>query len=238
MAYNISVEEITITAASTRAKYLSYLYEKLRAKFSFPKGDCEVETGSDYESVIFSVDETLSPYVRRYAEQNIADVIAIGYKYDYLDKRLSLPLLTDTQKRLLISALIAADFEEDREYALKRLRHDGGYSIEGFFNFRLGELKRRWEGVLAYIPRQFGCAALDDFVNFLVEESDGKVYVKGGKVYDEGYRLLSRGKVFSWGNAVTEILLKGPSKVYCFGEVEAPVKDFLNKYYREKVFFC
>ena len=232
------MEEITITAALSREQYLSYLCDKLCRKFSFQRKDCQLKKGNDYESVSFLVDDTLCPYVRRYAEQTIADVIAIGYKNDYLDKNLSLPLLSLGEKRLLVSALIAADFEEDREYALKRLRGDGQYSIEGVFNFRLGELKRRWEGVLEYIPRQFGGAALDDFVNFLVEESEGKVYLKDGKVYDEGYHLLTRGKVLLGGDAVTEILLKGPSKVYCFGEVDAAVKDFLHKYYREKAFFC
>lgn len=192
----------------------------------------------DYETLSFCVEETLCPYLRRYTEENIAEIIAIGYKYDYLDKRLFLPLLSPKQKRLLCTALVAADLEEDREYVLRRLSRDRQYSIDGVFNFRLGELKKRWDGVLEYIPQQFGSASLDDFVNFLVEESEGKVYVKEGKVYDGGYRLLTRGRLLSEKDIVAEILLQGPSKVYCFGEVSAEVKEFLHKYYRENAFFC
>ncbi len=192
----------------------------------------------EYETLSFRADETLCPYLRRYAEDTIADVIAIGYKYDYFDKRLTLPLLSPAQKRLLCVSLVAADYDQDKEYALKRLRHDGQYSIDGVFNFRLGELKRRWEGVLEYIPRQFGASSLDDFVNFLLEDGEGKVYLKGGRVYDEGYRLLSRGKLLSDGDAIAEILLTGAEKVYCFGETSREVKEFLYKYYRENAIFC
>ncbi|MBQ8427891.1 MAG: hypothetical protein IJX18_01400, partial [Clostridia bacterium] len=216
----------------------SYLYDKVRGRFSFSAADCAISQNGEYETLSFSADETLCPYLRRYTEENIADVIAIGYKYEYFDKRLFLPLLTPKQKKLLCIALVAADFEEDKEYALKRLRHDGQYSIDGVFNFRLGELKRRWEGVLAYIPKQFGTSSLDDFIEFLVEESEGKVYVKEGKVYDEGYHLLSRGKMFSGERMIAEILLQGAAKVYCFGRVEEDLKSFLCKYYKENAFFC
>ena len=227
-----------ITGAKTRAKYLSYLFDKVKGRFSFSANDCSLLEKGEYETLSFRTDETLCPYLRRYAEENIADVIAIGYKYEYFDRRLSLPLLTEKQKKLLCIALVAADFEEDKEYALKRLRHDGQYSIDGVFNFRLTELKRRWDGVIAYIPKQFGVSSLDDFIEFLVDESEGKVYVKEGKVYDEGYRLLSRGKMLSDDKIIGEILLQGAAKVYCFGEVEGDLKEFLRKYYRENAFFC
>lgn len=232
------MEQITITGAKENAQYLTYLYEKVRGKFSFSTEECGISAGGGFETLSFCVDETLCPYLRRYAEDRMAEIIAVGYKYRYFDKRLSLPLLSSAQKQLLCTALVAADFNEDREYAVKRLRNEGEYSIDGVFNFRLGELKRRWDGVLDYIPAQFGGAALDDFVSFLVDEGEGKAYVKGGRVYDENYRLLSRSKLLSGGGVVAELLLKGAAKVYCFGETETDVKEFLLKYYRENAVFC
>ncbi|MBR2903550.1 MAG: hypothetical protein IKC37_02775 [Clostridia bacterium] len=217
---------------------MTYIYDKVRLRFSIDEGSCRLAREGGFETASFFVEGNLSPRIRRYTEENIAEVIAIGYKYDYFSRRLSLPLLTPRQKQLLCASLVSADLEEDKEYALKRLKGAECYSIDGVYNFRLGELRRRWEGVIDYIPRQFGESSLDDFVEFLVEEGEGTVYLKDGRLYDEGYRLLSRRLLLPEGDLATEILLNGASKVYCFGQVERKTKDFLRKYYRDNVFFC
>ncbi len=237
-AYNNSVEEITITQNGFNGQYMSYLFGKVRERFSFLPATCDMARRGDCTEIAFKTEPAYCPYVRKFTEEHIADVLAIGYKYAFFDKRLSLPLLTPPQRRLLLTALVAADYREDRGYILRRVRGYTRYCIDGMFHFRLQELKRRWEEIIEYIPANMGEISTEGFLSFLAEDGEGKIFLKNGKVYDGEYRRLSRSALTGRESAIGEILLSGAQQVYCFGETEGETRGFLKKYYGEKVFFC
>ena len=197
-----------------------------------------MEKDGDFTEIAVKTERAYCPYVRRFVEENVADVIAVGYKYAYFEKRLCLPLLNEREKHLLITALVAADYKEDRAHVARRLCGFASYSLDGVFHFRLQELKRRWEGVVDYVPTDMGVASLENFLEFLTEDGEGKLFVKDGKVYDEEYRLLSRSVLTGNASAVGEILLGNAGQVYCFGEPDKDTGVFLKKYYGGKVVFC
>lgn len=70
---------------------MSYLYGKVTDKFSFLPTDCGLETDGDRTTLVFRSEKKYCPYIRNYTEENIADVIAVGYKYQYFSKNLFLP---------------------------------------------------------------------------------------------------------------------------------------------------
>ncbi|MBO5240030.1 MAG: hypothetical protein J6B56_01230 [Clostridia bacterium] len=197
-----------------------------------------MERDGDFTEIAVKTERAYCPYVRRFVEENVADVIAVGYKYAFFEKRLCLPLLTATEKRLLITALVAADFKEDKSYVARRLCGFESYSLDGVFHFRLKELKKRWEGVVEYVPTDMGASSIESFLEFLTEDGESKLFLKGGKVYDEEYRLLSRSALTGKASAVGEILLGGAGQIYCFGETDEETRDFLKKYYVGRVVFC
>ena len=217
---------------------MSYLYGKVRDRFSFLPSVCDLACDGESAEIAFKTEREYCPYVRKFAEEHIADVIAVGYKYSFFEKRLRLPLLTDMKKRLLITALVAADYKEDCGYITRRIRGCTSYCIDGLFHFRLQDLKRRWEEVAEYIPTDMGEASLEGFLGFLVEDGEGKLFLKNGKVYDEEYRPLSKSLLTGVESPIGEIVLGGAERVYCFGEVDEDTKSFLKKYYGEKAVFC
>ena len=237
-AYNNGVEEITITQNGFDGLYMSYLYGKVRERFSFLPSVCDMTREGDCVEIAFKTERAYTSYVRKFTEEHIAEIISIGYKYAYFDKRLSLLLLSKMQRRILLTALVAADYKDDRAYVLRRIRGTGSYCLDGTFYFRLQELKKRWEEIIEYIPTDMGEVGMESFISFLIEDGEGKVFLKNGKLYDEDYRCLSRSLLTGAEWSVGEILLSGAEQVYCFGEVEPEVKAFLKKYYGEKVFFC
>ncbi len=232
------MEEITITQNGFDGLYMSYLYKKVKEKFSFLPTACGIVRKGEHTEIAFSLEREYCPYVRKFTEESITDVIAIGYKYAFFEKRLTLPLLTSMQKRLLITALVAADYKEDRGHILRRVRGEGVYCIDGTFHFRLRELKERWEELAAYIPADMNELSVEGFLGFLAEDGEGKIFVKNGKVYDGEYRKLSRSLLTGVQSVLGEIILSGAEQVYCFGEVEEEIERFLKKYYGEKVVFC
>ncbi|MBQ7948669.1 MAG: hypothetical protein IJ284_02805, partial [Clostridia bacterium] len=200
------MEEITITQNGFDGLYMSYLFGKVRERFSFLPSVCDMEKKGDHTEIAFKTEREYCPYVRKYAEEHIADVLAVGYKYAFFEKRLTLPLLTPLKKRLLMTALVAADYRDDRAHIVKRIRGFESYCIDGLFHFRLRELVKRWEEVADYIPTDMGEAAMDGFIEFLAEDGEGKIFLKDGKVYDEEYRPLNRILLTGVESPMVEIL--------------------------------
>ena len=232
------MEEITITQNGFDGLYMSYLYGKVKERFSFLPSTCDLERKGNCCRLQFTTEREYCPYVRKFAEEHISDVIAIGYKYEYFNRRLPLPMLSKPLRRILLTALVAADYQEDRAFIAKRLRGFSQYCLDGVFHFRLQELKKRWDGIVEYIPTDMGESATDGFLEFLVEDGEGKLYVKSGKVYDSDYRPLSRSLLTGVESVVGEIILGGAERVYCFGETDNETRAFLKKYYGKKGVFC
>ncbi len=237
-AYNNRVEEITITQNGFDGLYMSYLYGKVRDRFSFLPAQCDLAKKGECSEIAFKTEREYCPFVRKFAEEHIADVIAVGYKYEFFKRRLSLPLLSGGQKRLLLTALVAADYREDRAYIARRLRGFDSYCLDGVFHFRLQDLKKRWEDIVDYVPANMGEGGIEGFLEFLVDDGEGKLFLKNGKVYDEEYRPLSKSILTGVESPIGEILLGGAEQVYCFGEVDDQTRAFLRKYYPQKAVFC
>lgn len=232
------MEEITITQNGFDGLYMSYLYGKVRERFSFLPSACDIARRGDCTEIAFKTEREYCPYVRKFTEEHIADVIAIGYKYAFFDKQLALPLLSKLERRTLLTALVAADYKDDRAYIMRRIRGFENYCIDGMFYFRLQDLKKRWEEIIEYIPADMGEVGMESFIGFLAEDGAGKVFIKNGKLYDEDYRTLSRSLLTGVEWTVGEVLLSGAEQVYCFGRVDNEAKAFLKKYYGEKAIFC
>lgn len=192
----------------------------------------------NFTEIAVKMERAYCPYVRRFVEENVADVIAVGYKYAFFEKRLCLPLLTQKQKRLLLTALVAADFKEDRAYVARRFCGYENYSLDGVFHFRLRELKNRWQSVAEYVPTDMGVSSLEGFLDFLTEDGENKMFVKDGKVYDADYRLSSKSILTGEASAIGEILLGGAGRVYCFGDIDGETSAFLKRYYAGRATFC
>ena len=237
-AYNTIVEEITITQNGFDGLFMSYLFTKVRDRFSFLPAVCDMVRQGECTEIAFKTEKEYCPYVRKYAEEHIADVISIGYTYDFFEKRLALPMLSKQQKRLLLTAIVSADYPEDRAFVSRKIRGSARYCLDGFFHFRLRELVKRWEGIAEYVPANMSETGMDDFLSFLAEDGEGKLFVKNGKVYDEEYRPLRKSLLTGVESPIGEILLGGAERVYCFGEVETDIRLFLQKYYAEKAVFC
>lgn len=238
LAYNNHVEEITVTQNGFNSLYMSYLYGRVKERFSFLPAEFSMRKSGEQTQIEMKTERAYSPYVRKFTEENIADIIAVGYKYAFFDKKLQLPLLSPKQKRLFITALVSADLPEDRGYVLRRFSGGETYSLDGVYHFRLKELIKRWEEIVAYVPLEMGEASMENFLGYLAEDGRKKLFVKGGQVYDEEYRKLSKSALTGERSAVGEILLGQAERIYCFGETDEETANFLKKYYGEKAVFC
>ena len=232
------MEEITITQNGFNKKFMVYLYHKLKDRFSFLTQDIEMVQKDCCATVFCKAQQGYCPYLRKFATEHIADIIAIGYKYDFLNKRLKLPLLNVKERHILLTGLVSADYKEDKRYILRQISGMRDFSLDGIYYFKLQGLIERWVGVVDFVPVDMGVASLNGFLEFLTQDGQGQLFIKSGKVYDEEYRLLTKSKLRGDIDVLGEVLLYNAQKVYCLGETDKDVVRFLKAYYHDKVAFC
>lgn len=227
------MEEITISDLSARSHFVTYLYNAVMGEIVRTGGRGELFFSEDRTAIRLTVGgETVAAKLRA----KLAEVVGIGYKYSYLEERLRASL-SKRDRRLLLAALIAADYEGDLEYIRARIALSPEIFLDGFFNFRLGPLKEKWSRILEYIPAAFSASDLVKFCEFLVGESSHKIYVKGNAVFGENFTPLRRSRLTGKEDLETEIMLADAGFVYCLGEVEESLGKFLQKYYADRAIF-
>lgn len=223
-----------MTERKEKSGYITYLYNALMGGINRAGGTGELIFGE--ERTVLRVRVKDGSALRDLVREKIAEVIGVGYKYEFLWKRLNV-CLSGREKRLLCAALIAADAEGDETYVRRKITGAEEYAIDGIYAFRLAALREKWERIADYIPPGFSSVDLKKFCDFLVGESKNKIYVKGNVVFGENLVPLRRSRLTGEEDAETEIMLSDAGFVYCLGEVEDSLGDFLQKYYAERAIF-
>ena len=111
-------------------------------------------------------------------KEAIGDIITVQFKQHYLLRHSRLPKGNKINYNAFIRALVAFDREWDRELVLKNLRLQNELLLDGFFNFRLKELKTKWQEVCDLASNNSGYLEYHDtfveLLTFLVKTIDGK----------------------------------------------------------------
>ena len=233
-SYNNYVETIFLSERAENASFLSYLYNALLAEAIALGGRGELSFSGGRAAIALCVPSAkdLAPA----AADAVTEVLCVGYKYRFLEKRLSVSLAR-RERRLLAAALIAADLEGDAAYVRRKVYALRCCAVDGVYAFRLAALREKWEKIVRYIPASFSSVDLKKFCAFLAEESSNKIYLKGRAVYGADFTPLRRSRLTGQEDPETEIVLSDAGLICCLGEVEDSLGDFLQKYYAERAIF-
>lgn len=191
-------------------------------------------------SLIYDCPEYYADIFHAEVADKVAEVIAIGYKYDYFKKEVKTAGLNKTEREILLASLIAADLTEDKKYVFDRVKGEKNAAIDGIYNFRLKALKKKWKDVAEYIPQCFVGSQLKDFVVYLIENRKKRAYVDDQKVYDNYYRRLRRCALLGGDDilVIREVLLSGCGEVEIRGEVPKADETYLKEFYGDRVYFA
>ena len=228
--------ELTVTEADGNCRYIAYIAAALA------KGGAAAQIGFESGRVRLAASGP-DPVLRRLAEEKMADIVCIGYKYAVLYPLVRPAGLGAEDREILLAAVIAADLAEDRRCVLSRLRRAAAeeYTLDGFYRFRLADLREKWRGVAACVPGVFTRGRLADFMDYLLGAGRGKVFLKGDAVFDARCRRLRRSSLIEGGcsemNTLREIVLSGAGKVECLTSPSTRQENFLRRYYAGRVGF-
>lgn len=204
----------------------------MNASLADCKAKAELNSDDKRINLVYNVDENFHDFLRLRLEDKIAEIIAVSYKYDYFKQNIRAAGLKSDEYEFLLAALIAADYDDDKRFIKNKLKKISIYTIDGFYNFRLGAIKNKWQEIAGYIPPYFNSEQLREFISFLIGDSakSKKVYVDGGEVYDKFYNKLNRsrliGNKLEQGRLIVELILSGCDQI----ELRSGVSEYDEKY--------
>ncbi len=171
--------------------------------------------------------------------EKVAEIVAVSYKYSFFKENLKTGGLNAQEKELLITALIAADLKEDKKYSFDRYKLSNEIAIDGVFNFRLRALIKKWQEIISFMPPVFVNSQLVDFIGYLLENKNKKIFIDNGRVYDSHYRRLKRTALLPYSelNIVREALMADGGQIELSGEVPPADERYLKEFYGDKITF-
>lgn len=235
--------EICITDGAAKANGLRYIKNSV-AEITAKTGAVVrlFERGARCR-LTFDCPEYYSDILHAEVADKIAEVIVVGYKYEYFKTAIRLAGLNRTEREILFASLIAADLSEDKKYAYERIKNVRETAIDGVYNFRLKPLKNKWKDVAEYMPTCFVGEQLKEFVSFLLENKKKRAYIDDCKVYDNYYRRLKRcdlfgGDGFDEGEIVREVIMSGCGEVEIRGTLPETDEKYLKEFFGDRVYFA
>lgn len=239
-SYNIHVEKIVVTESGTDCSHIAYLYHTLHVELPPKSVSTRLDLSSDRAHLEISCQKELLSDLKKCLLSCTADIIGIAYKYSFLRGFLKISGLTLTEKEILLTSLVAADFQEEKKYLLNRIDFERELCIDGLFTFRLQALKEKWVDILELLPESFTRSEFDRFICFLLEGDDKKIFLKDDEVFDERYQKQRRSRLIGTLPEISflrEILLSGANKICCLTVPKEEDREILKKYYAGRVFF-
>ncbi len=228
-----------VSDADFRALNIKYLKDTLFDIIETFRGEVKIESGEDRCNFFVEIPNECANVFRISLEDKIADIIAVNYKYEFFKKHIRVTGLSSIEFELLLTALISADIEEDKRYAISKL-NKSPYSIDGSFNFLMKPLLSKWTEIVTFIPSYFKSEQLKDFVSYVIlEKKNKKTFVIDGMVFDRNYNKLLRADLVLGGEArvVKEILLSSSCEVELNSKIPKIDEFYLKEFFGDKIFF-
>ncbi len=108
----------------------------------------------------------------------LVEMYAVVAKFDFIKQNLALAL-APARYDILLHTLVAFDRENEHKLLRKLVRVEDGIALDGFFNFRMGELKERWLEICRLTKSNGSYLRDDDMYNellrFLISAVNPKV---------------------------------------------------------------
>lgn len=159
--------------------------------------------------------------------ESIAEIFLTTVKLDYLNSALNMPLLKSDAYKILLHTLVAFDRDTEKEIIYSALNLGDNLALDGFFNFKLVELRKRWDDIAELAVNNSAYLKSDETLNELLKflmsaispkvtkleivKRNGYYSVKGNSNGDFEYRICSPEQlmVYLINIAPMELTLRG-----------------------------
>jgi hypothetical protein len=171
--------EITVTSAPNDTETIATLFARLTPFVAQAEGVCVLSDVRGRPAVSVACEEDKQPVVACGLTESLVDLVIYRYKRDYIQEKTKIPTQNTVLYNAFLKAMVAFDRAFDREMILKKLIFPESLSLDGFYRFRLQELRARWQEMVALANDNARFLALDEtfveLLRFIVGTLDGCV---------------------------------------------------------------
>ncbi len=241
VAYTIIVmRSVRITETAPR-KRLGLVANSLTQVFRAAGVKAQFSEGEEVSVLLLEIPEHYAEFVLAEIKEKLAELISVGYKYDFFAENTKFLGLPPEKKELFLTAVIAADFPDDRRYVRRMITLGENFSVDGVYHFKLGKLTDKWKEIAECLPTYFGEELYRNFMQYLIDDfSDQPVYLVGDSVYDKRYGKRNLSLFLSEKNTpdpAQEILLCCGKEIHVVGEENTRALPFLRDFYGKTTHF-
>lgn len=118
-----------------------------------------IENTNENITITISIPKKQMPEAMDGLHDIISEILVLYFKANYLEKNLQLPLVSEKSKKALLKALAVFDKKTDIDFVKKQLSITKQLHLESFYEFKLVELRLRWQEI---------CELMQDNVNYLL----------------------------------------------------------------------
>lgn len=233
------MSQITITEKVANERNLLYVQTGLSEILN--NTDCKIISSkvADRARICVLCPDEYYQVLRMEILDMVSEIITVGYKYNFLKSQVKVSGLNESEKEILLTSLIAADFYDDKRWTFDRYKDCEEISIDGVYNFRLEPLRRKWRDVASYMPNVFLSEQLKDFISYLLENKKRRAFIDDGRVYDHRYKRLKRCNLMDYKSLRTlrEVLLSNCGEVELSGKIPVEDEKYLKEFYGDKIIF-
>lgn len=139
--------ESTLSIDLKKKRYLDYVYERLKPQIKAANSVVANAECKDRVFLSLACEDRYKDLLHFEIINCLADVYAMGFKYDYLKNRLKIRkenLLTKT----LLNTMTVFDSNNDKKLIKQALFGQQIIAIDGFFSFRLHCVKDKWDEII------------------------------------------------------------------------------------------
>ena len=166
-------------------------------------------------------------------KKTLRDMYLTVCKYDYLRDSLRLPALSEESYKILLHTLVVFDREAECEIIEKSLMLNDYLALDGFFHFRLGELRKRWDEIAQlassnslYLSRE---DTLNELLKFLMSAVAPKIQKLSVSALADRYNVTGQ-----YGNSEFEFHIFSPDKLLIYLINTAPLELTLDGEFTDK----
>lgn len=127
------------------------LAKQLKREVQLLKGVFVYDQFAGRERICFAVPKKMADYALARAKDEIAEHLAVEYKYRFFDQRLELFGLDELMRTAFLSALAVFDKETDKKYILEHLNFFDEVNIDSCFAFCMPLLQERWTEIVSLV---------------------------------------------------------------------------------------
>ncbi|NLC17084.1 MAG: hypothetical protein GX756_04315 [Clostridiales bacterium] len=139
--------ELSISIDSKKAACIDNLMQDITPYVKKAGGVMARGKALSRDYLALACEETKSKIITDALHEIISNIIITDFKLEYLQENSRLPINNQINYNAFIKALVEFDREFDREVVIRKLFFNKELMLDGFYNFRLKELRDRWQEI-------------------------------------------------------------------------------------------